>query len=81
MEIPVPVSKEQVDTSPIMSVRCSPGVPAAGDGTYYNMKSAEEHDAAMALWIKDTNDEMEIFASSYEDEAVMTRFWNQMHAA
>ena len=51
------------------------------EGTYYNMKSAEEHDAAMALWIKDTNDEMEIFACSYEDEAVMTRFWNQMHAA
>ena len=31
--------------------------------------------------IKDTNDEMEIFTCSYEDEAVMTRFWNQMHAA
>ena len=45
------------------------------------MKSAEEHDAAMALWIKDTNDEMEIFACFYEDEAVMTRLWNQMHAA
>ena len=45
------------------------------------MKSAEEHDAAMALWIKDINDETEIFASSYEDETVMTHFWNQMHAA
>ena len=45
------------------------------------MKSAEEHDAAMALWIKDTNDEMEIFSCFYEDEAVMTRLWNQMHAA
>jgi hypothetical protein len=53
----------------------------SSEGTYYNMKSAEEHDAAMALWIKDSNDEMEIFACSYEDEAVMTRFWNQMHAA
>jgi len=54
---------------------------ATADGTYYNMKSAPEHDAAMAKWIKDTNDEMEIFTCSYEDEAVMTRFWNQMHAA
>jgi len=54
---------------------------ASSDGTYYNMKSASEHDAAMAKWIKDTNDEMEIFTCSYEDEAVMTRFWNQMHAA
>ena len=40
-----------------------------------------ENIAAMALWIKDTNDEMEIFSCSCEDEAVMTRFWNQMHAA
>lgn len=54
---------------------------ATADGTYYNMKSAPEHDAAMAKWINDTNDEMEIFTCSYEDEAVMTRFWNQMHAA
>lgn len=54
---------------------------ATADGTYYNMKSAPEHDAAMAMWINDTNDEMEIFTCSYEDEAVMTRFWNQMHAA
>ena len=54
---------------------------ASSDGTYYNMKSSSEHDAAMTKWIKDTNGEMEIFTCSYEDEAVMTRFWNQMHAA
>ena len=53
----------------------------SSEGKYYNMKSAEEHDAAMAKWINDANDEMEIYTCSYEDEAVMTRFWNQMHAA
>ena len=53
----------------------------SSDGTYYNMKSAVEHDAAMAKWINDTNDEMEIFTNSYEDEAIMTRFWQELHAA
>ena len=51
------------------------------DGTYYNMKAAEEHDTAMAKWINDVNDEIEIFASSREDEAVLMGFWQQLHAA
>ena len=45
------------------------------------MKSAADHDAAMARWISDTNDEMEIFTNSYEDEAVMMGFWQELHAA
>ena len=53
----------------------------SSDGTFYNMKSAKEHDIAMAQWIGDENDEMEIFTSSYEDEAVMMGFWQQLHAA
>lgn len=51
------------------------------EGKYYNMKSAAEHDAAIAKWINDTNDEMEIYTSSCEDEAVMMGFWKQLHAA
>lgn len=51
------------------------------EGKTYNMKSAEEHDEAMARWIKDTNDEMEIFTCGYEDETVMMNFWRQQHAA
>ena len=53
----------------------------SSDGTYYNMKSAEEHNVAMAKWINDVNDEMEIFTSTYEDEVVMIDFWRQFHAA
>ncbi|MDO5133888.1 MAG: hypothetical protein Q4D81_13060 [Eubacteriales bacterium] len=53
----------------------------SADGTYFNMKSAEEHDAAMAKWINDVNDEMEIFASSREDEAILMGFWQHLHAA
>ena len=53
----------------------------SSEGKTYNMKSAEEHDEAMARWIKDTNDEMEIFTCTYEDEAVMMNFWRQQHAA
>ena len=53
----------------------------SSDGTYYNMKSAKEHDAAMAEWINDTNEEMEIFTNSREDEAVMMGFWKELHAA
>ena len=51
------------------------------EGTYYNMKSAAEHDAAMAKWINDANDEMEIFTNSKEDNAVMMGFLMMMHAA
>lgn len=53
----------------------------SSEGTTYNMKSYEEFKAGMDKWVKDVNDEMEIFASTYEDEAVMMRFWAQMHAA
>ena len=53
----------------------------SSDGTTYNMKSAADHDTAMAKWVSDTNDEMELFASTYEDEAVMMGFWQMMHAA
>ena len=53
----------------------------SSDGTEYNMESADQNKAGMDRWIKDRNNEMEIFTCSYEDEAVMTRFWNQMHAA
>ena len=53
----------------------------SSDGTYYNMKSAKEHDKAMAEWINDTNEEMEIFTNSREDEAVMMGFWQELHAA
>lgn len=53
----------------------------SSEGTAYNMKSAAEHDAAMAKWINDTNDEMEIFTNSCEDEAVMMSFWQELHAA
>ena len=53
----------------------------SSEGTAYNMKSAADHDAAMARWINDTNDEMEIFTNSYEDEAVMMGFWKELHAA
>ena len=53
----------------------------SSEGTAYNMKSAAEHDAAMAKWINDTNDEMEIFTNSCEDEAVMMGFWQELVAA
>ncbi len=53
----------------------------SSEGKTYNLKSAQEHDEAMVQWINDTNDEMEIFTCSYEDEAVMTHFWMQLHAA
>ena len=53
----------------------------SSDDKMYNMKSKEEHDAAMERWINDTNDEMEIFTCCYEDEAVMMNFWRQQHAA
>lgn len=45
------------------------------------MKSYEEFKVGMDKWVKDVNDEMEIFASTYEDEAMMMRFWAQIHAA
>ncbi|MDO5133038.1 MAG: hypothetical protein Q4D81_08650 [Eubacteriales bacterium] len=53
----------------------------SSNGTFYNMKSAAEHDTAMAKWVNDANDEMEIFTNSLEDEAVMMGFWKQLHAA
>ena len=36
---------------------------------------------AIEEWLIDTNDEMEIFARSYEDEVVMICFQYQMRAA
>lgn len=54
---------------------------ASPDGMYYNMKSVREHYAAMAKWITDTNDEMEIFTCSFEDEAVIMNFLLQLRAA
>lgn len=53
----------------------------SSDGTHYNMKNAEQFNAGMEKWGEDTNDDMEIFASTYEDEAVMMCFWQRMHAA
>ena len=50
-------------------------------GTAYNLKSAGERKEAMDLWVRDIREEMEIFAGSYEDEAVMMGFLKQLHAA
>ena len=53
----------------------------SSEGTSYNMKSTEDYYAGMGRWVKDSNDEMEIFTCSYEDEEVMLQFLQQMHAA
>ena len=50
-------------------------------GKYYNLKSAKEHDAAMAEWVRDTDNETEIYTNSYEDEAVMMKFIRELKAA
>ena len=52
----------------------------SADGTQYNMKSTEGYYAGMGEWIRDTDNEMELFASTYADEAVMMNFYRQMCA-
>ena len=59
----------------------SPVWLVSSEGKYYNMNSASKHDETMAEWINDTNDEMKIYASIYEDEVVMMVFGKQLHAA
>ena len=46
----------------------------SSDGTEYNMKSADQNKAGMARWIKDRNNEMEIYTCDLEDEMIMMRF-------
>ena len=43
-------------------------------GTEYNMESADQNKAGMDRWIKDRNNEMEIFTCDLEDEMIMMRF-------
>ena len=46
----------------------------SSDGTQYNMKSADQNKAGMDRWIKDRNNEMEIFTCDLEDEMIMMSF-------
>jgi len=46
----------------------------SSDGTEYNMKSADQNKAGMARWIKDRNNEMEIYTCDLEDEMIMMRY-------
>ena len=46
----------------------------SSDGTEYNMKSADQNKAGMARWIKDRNNEMEIYTCDLEDEMIMTNY-------
>jgi len=46
----------------------------SSDGTEYNMKSADQNKAGMARWIKDRNNDMEIYTCDLEDEMIMMRF-------
>ena len=46
----------------------------SSDGTEYNMKSAAQNKAGIARWIKDRNNDMEIFTCDLEDEMIMMRF-------
>ena len=43
----------------------------SSDGTEYNMKSADQNKAGMARWVKDSNNEMEIYTCDLEDEMIM----------
>ncbi len=49
----------------------------SSDGTQYNMKSVKENNAGMARWIKDSDNEMEIFTCDLQDQAIMMRFYLQ----
>ena len=46
----------------------------SSDGTEYNMAYADQNKAGMDRWIKDRNNEMEIFTCDLEDEMIMMRF-------
>ena len=46
----------------------------SSDGTEYNMESADQNKAGLDRWIKDRNNEMEIFTCDLEDEMIMMRF-------
>ena len=46
----------------------------SSDGTEYNMKSADQNKAGMARWIKDRNNDMEIYTCDLEDEMIMMRY-------
>jgi len=46
----------------------------SSDGTEYNMKSADQNKAGMDRWIKDRNNEMEIYTCDLEDEMIMMRY-------